>query len=106
MGKTPSSVERGKQVFILFAGDLFILLWRHVLVRVDGNCQHFGVTGSGGGLGHLLKAECLAFLCGDGEEGGCVLCLSGMNILGEQAPGRDGRAQPRAGCHFKGFLSL
>lgn len=82
-----------------------------MLVRVDSNCQHFGVTGSvggfpRGGLGYLLKAGCLAFLCGDGEEGGCVFCLSGMNILGEQAPGRDGRAQPRAGCHFKGFLSL
>lgn len=41
----------------------------------------------GGGLGYLLKAECLAFHCRDGEEGGRGLCLLGRNIFDEQTPG-------------------
>lgn len=85
----------------IFNGNKFLHQWRECnavrsvcrgsiypqsAMTVDSICQHFGVTGVRwrvhcGGLRYLLKAECLAFHCGDGEEGGYVFCLSGMNIF-------------------------
>lgn len=45
MEKYPLINEDSEAVFILFAGDLFILLWLNLLVIVDINCQDSGVTG-------------------------------------------------------------
>ena len=71
-------------------------------MTVDINCQDSGVTGVRwrlccGGLWCLLKAECLTFHPGDGEEGGWGLCLSGRNIFGEHTPGQGSGAQTRVG---------
>ena len=101
-GKVPSyQLRKLNSIRAVYRGSIYPPLAQFASDS-DIHCQHFGVTRvrkrfHSGGSWYLLKAECLAFHCADGEEGGHGLCLSGMNIFGEHTPGQGSRVQPRTG---------